>query len=113
MQPPSSCVHSEHLAEFYKLIYANRTNLHVSESSKPFWRCVFVFLAVIYAFISRESPQTCEAPACNNDPDFCPGFMICQPVPKPVFYTIDAICVYLFTIEYGVKLLTAWSVSSR
>ena len=37
--------------------------------------------------------------------------MICEPIPLPVFATIDAVVIYVFTFEYAVKLFTCWAVS--
>ena len=39
--------------------------------------------------------------------------MICAPVPDPIFDRIDDVVIYLFAVEYVVKLLTCWAVSSR
>lgn len=61
----------------------------------------------------RYQPSTCEIPACDNDTDLCPGSIVCEPIPPPVFNVIDAVCIYIFTIEYGVRLFTCWGASSK
>ena len=75
-----------------------------------------ILLAIFTGIIASEpicqyTPATCLSPACHNDPKLCPNSMICEPQPFPVFDTIDAICIYIFTVEYGLKLLSVWSVS--
>jgi len=81
-----------------------------------------VNLVVITAVVSyvastevtlRIVPETCFDPACNNDPVLCPGFQICEDIQSSAFTTIDDICTYLFTIEYGLRFLTCWSVTPR
>ena len=62
---------------------------------------------------NRRVPTTCRFPVCNNDATLCPGQMLCEPVPFPGFEAIDAACIYIFTIEYCVKLFSVWAVDSR
>jgi hypothetical protein len=80
---------------------------------------ILVTLLSIFATVVASEPSlmytptTCFQPACNNNPRWCPGYMICPPEPSPVFETIENLCIYLFTIEYGMKFLTCWSVSPQ
>lgn len=53
--------------------------------------------------IIRIPTTSCSNPVCHNDPVLCPQEMICEPELNPVFFVIDAICVYIFAIEYACK----------
>ena len=61
----------------------------------------------------RKAPVTCAQPACNDDPQFCPGVMVCEPIPPPYLEEINNVVIYLFTLEYLGKLVTCWAVSDR
>ena len=61
----------------------------------------------------QDTPVTCAAPACNNDPILCPGRMICQPIPRYSFQYIEMACVIYFTLHYLIPVLTCWSVTPR
>ena len=61
------------------------------------------------SFPTATSPQ----PACNDDPFLCPGYAICEAVASPSVNAVSDFTTYYFTVEYGLKLLTVWSVSSR
>lgn len=61
----------------------------------------------------RETPSTCTYPACNNDPNICPGEIICEPVAKPFIIKSMRGSLYIFLIEYSIRVLTCWAVSSR
>ena len=77
-----------------------------------------ILLAIFTTVVSSEPsmnrvPATCAAPVCNRDPNLCPGQTLCAPEPLPVFETIENACIFIFTAEYGLKLLTCWTVSAR
>jgi len=55
-------------------------------------------------------PSTCADPACQNDPDLCPGQTICEPQPYRYFFTVEIVCVISFAVDYTVRLLTCWAV---
>lgn len=79
---------------------------------------VVTLLSIFATVVGSEpslmrTPLTCADPACDNNPKWCPGYMICPPEPSPVFETIENICIYLFSIEYGLKFITCWSVSPQ
>jgi hypothetical protein len=59
------------------------------------------------------TPDMCDEPVCNNDPVLCPGYMMCEPVPVPIFDYIEVACVYFFSAEYFLRVLTCWTVSPR
>jgi len=77
---------------------------------------VAIVLSIVVGIVSSEPsmqvvPATCPAPACNHDPVLCPGAQVCAPTIAPVFVKIDAVCVWIFTVEYGLKMLSVWAVS--
>ena len=55
-------------------------------------------------------PATCDYPVCNNDPIICPGQMICEPIEAAELTYIDTICVIIFTIEYGMRMIYVWFI---
>ena len=61
----------------------------------------------------RTIPATCSYPVCDNDSKLCPGAMICRDEISSQFNLIDDLCTYLFTMEYGLRLLTCWAVTPR
>jgi hypothetical protein len=61
----------------------------------------------------RVTPDTCYFPACDNDPNLCPGYMICESEKSPAFTAVESFCIYVFTIEYCLRLLCCWAVSPR
>ena len=66
-----------------------------------------------YLTLHRYSPSACTRPACSDNPELCPGRTICEPIPLRLFSTVDAVVIYIFTIEYLAKLMTCWAVSPR
>lgn len=61
----------------------------------------------------RYQPNTCDDPACDDDPILCPNKMICPSIPPPILSYIDAICVYIFTIDYLIRIILAPFVPAR
>ena len=61
----------------------------------------------------RVTPDFCPSPVCDNDPHICPGTTVCADEAAYQFDIIDRICTYLFTVEYGMRLLTCWAVAPR
>jgi Ion transport protein len=77
---------------------------------------IAIVLSIVAGIVSSEPsmqvvPATCPLPACDHDPVLCPGTQVCAPVTSPVFVMIDAVCVWIFTVEYGLKMLSVWAVS--
>ena len=77
-----------------------------------------IVLAVAAYLVSTEprfqyQPATCAVPTCSDDPSLCPGYTICEAVELPWVTAMSDFTTYYFTVEYGLKLLTVWSVSSR
>ncbi|CAE7393688.1 Kcnb2, partial [Symbiodinium microadriaticum] len=58
-------------------------------------------------------PSTCETPACKNDPEFCPDSEICEPVAPAVFEKIEAVCIGVFTVDYGIRVITVAALPAR
>ena len=73
---------------------------------------ITVFIIASYPSY-QDMPESCAAPACNNDSILCPGRMICQPIPRYSFQYIEMACVICFTLHYLIPVLTCWSVTPR
>ena len=58
----------------------------------------------------NDTPASCLQPACNNDPNKCPGQIICEPIESAQLTYIDMICVIIFSIEYGLRMLLVWFI---
>lgn len=65
--------------------------------------CLFYVLSSINAF--KEPNSSCPDPICNNDPTLCPGTKICEPVNLEYLSTVEMLCVIIFSVEYGVRML--------
>jgi len=50
----------------------------------------------------RYIPENCEHPVCSHDGS--PQLCVCHPVPKPVLMSIEEGILYLFTIEYLLRV---------
>ena len=77
-----------------------------------------IILAVLSYILSTEKylrvvPLSCDMPVCNDDINLCPGSMLCADEAAHQFDVIDRVCTFLFTIEYGLRILTCWSVTPR
>lgn len=75
-----------------------------------------VLINVIGFIVSAEMtsiPSSCSVPVCDNDPKLCPGRQVCEPVSPDVFGGLDDACIYVFTIDYLLRILTCWTVSPR
>ena len=66
-----------------------------------------------YFYRFRVQPTSCANPVCNNVSDICPGTMVCEPTTAPTYLLIEAICNYIFTIEYAIRFFSLWAVDSR
>ena len=94
------------------------------ETSSNLARAIAVFtkLVILIAVISymastepslRVTPNTCETPLCSDDSLLCPGYQTCQDINAPAFDVIENVCVYIFTAEYVLRLISAWAVTQR
>jgi ABC-type multidrug transport system fused ATPase/permease subunit len=63
--------------------------------------------------VAKCCSNSCPHPACNNDPVLCPGTMKCEPMTHASLKTIDDICVYIFTLEYVLRVLSCTTVPMR
>ena len=77
-----------------------------------------IVTAIAAYLISTEpgyqyQPASCAYPLCNDDPTLCPGYQVCENVALPSVNLVSDLTTYYFTVEYGLKLLTVWSVSPR
>ena len=50
--------------------------------------------------------------ACHNDPVLCPGFSVCEPGEDPTLLKIDTVCVVIFTLDYGLRIILSWFVQA-
>jgi len=77
-----------------------------------------IILSIVTGIMSTTSwakyyPSTCDTPACNNDPDVCPGLVLCEPKPFPFFDVIDFVCLGIFTADYCSRILLVSFVPAR
>jgi hypothetical protein len=63
--------------------------------------------------LHRYYPHYCDTPVCNDDPVLCPGRTVCEGESAPALAIVDLVCIVIFTVEYGLRLFTAWAVSPR
>jgi Ion transport protein len=57
------------------------------------------------SYLLRVTPATCSSPACNYDPNLCPGHQICEPQPASYLLVIDTYVISMFTVDYCVRML--------
>ena len=76
-----------------------------------------ILSCVIFVLSSTPSlqhrPSTCEQPACDNDAVLCPDSMVCPPQAPHWFGYIELVCIFIFTVEYAVRVLTVATVPIR
>ena len=60
----------------------------------------------------KTKPTTCSNPVCNNT-SLCPNIMICEPKPPNYFETIELVCLYIFLIDYLIRIILCSTVPSR
>lgn len=60
--------------------------------------CISFILASSPSF--QYSPDDCADPACDDDPDLCPGKKMCEPVELKVFGVIEVVCITIFSMDY-------------
>mmetsp|Transcript_17149 Transcript_17149/g.25714 ORF Transcript_17149/g.25714 Transcript_17149/m.25714 type:complete len:474 (-) Transcript_17149:156-1577(-) len=79
---------------------------------------IVIFLSGFVFIISTDpsiktQPSSCDHPACDDDPQLCPGYKICEPtLPMWLFY-VETFCVVVFSIDYGTRISLVTSVPSR
>jgi hypothetical protein len=61
-------------------------------------------------FMARTARVIADLRRTVISPSLCPNTTICEPINPPYFDTIDMVCVIIFTIDYGIRLLTCWCV---
>ncbi|CAE7629128.1 Kcna3, partial [Symbiodinium microadriaticum] len=60
-----------------------------------------------------HKPDTCSDPACDDDPQFCPGYKICAPESARVFNVLEVTCVSIFIVDYFTRVALVPFVPSR
>lgn len=73
--------------------------------------CVCFVLSSVDDF--RYTPSSCDHPACENDETLCPNTTICEPVQNDFFSVIETCCVIIFTLDYGLRMVTVPFVPPR
>eukprot|EP00605_Chrysophyceae_sp_TOSAG23-4_P001174 GSChrysophyteH1.ASY1.ANO1.1282.1 assembled CDS len=72
--------------------------------------CVSI-LMTLPAFKSHF-PSECDDPVCDNT-TACVGERICTPTVDPTLINLDRICVYIFTADYLVRMMTCIVIPIR
>lgn len=107
----------QRLCAFIFILFEIEESSSMAKGMALLTRFVIIFATIAYIISSdpalRIIPDTCDSPVCDNDHLLCPGYQICQDVISNEFDWIENICVYFFTAEYGVRLLTCWAVTPR
>lgn len=61
----------------------------------------------------QYQPDSCTEPVCENDSTLCANKTVCEPVPADWTVTVELICVIIFSIEYGFRILLVYNVPPR
>lgn len=93
-------------------------NLSYFGSAIGFFMLAVILLSCIFYVISslnvfKYVPTSCSEPICMNDATMCPNRMVCEPVEVDWISTVELICVVIFTVEYGTRMLLVWSMPPR
>lgn len=79
--------------------------------------CVTLISSILYIVSSTQqskiAPDSCDFPVCSYDADLCPNKMICEPDTLSIMVIIEDACVYVFSIDYFLRVLTSGTVPSR
>mmetsp|Transcript_24072 Transcript_24072/g.63477 ORF Transcript_24072/g.63477 Transcript_24072/m.63477 type:complete len:1013 (-) Transcript_24072:214-3252(-) len=79
------------------------------------WASILMLLAILASTVSfilesmpafRETPGTCKPPHVLTVID-------CRPVPLPVFYSLELLCIVVFTIEYVGRMGTVHACTAE
>ena len=71
-----------------------------------------VIVLAVLSYVASTNPQlryiptTCAFPVCNNDPNLCPGYMVCADAELPIVTAVENFTTYYFTAEYCLRFLT-------
>lgn len=61
----------------------------------------------------KHKVDTCQDPVCNNDIEFCNGYMICEPEPPELFVLIEEFCLYIFCLDYLTRFIICSFIPPR
>jgi hypothetical protein len=73
----------------------------------------YLTLNNIILLFFRIRPATCSNPVCDNNPNLCPDRIVCEPIESSTIAQVENAVLYVFFIEYSIRLLTCWTVSVR
>lgn len=69
-----------------------------------------IIIAASVPALSRQ-PSRCQHPACSNS-SLCPGYEICTPTSFQAFDITELVIEIFFLVEYAMRILTVWAVST-
>lgn len=77
-----------------------------------------IILCVMTSFMGsvdkyQTQPDTCYAPACQDDATLCPDKAICAPEPMYELRLIDFMCFIFYSVDLGLRALLTPFVPSR
>lgn len=106
--------------DFLQRVFVTFDDAGASELSK-FLNITFliaVVVATVFLVMStvpsmKERPETCAEPACDHDNEFCPGSMICEPMPPTSFESVQSACAWTFCVDYFTRLFLVGLVPAR
>ena len=82
-----------------------------------FMFCVIILSCTVYVISSlnvfKVPTSACAQPVCSNDPTLCPKQTVCEPNDSDWTNVVELLCVIIFTIEYGFRLLLVWCAPPR
>jgi hypothetical protein len=125
--PPKNYITENEIDEeiSYELNFASRLFIMFEDGQCSILAFIASNLVILSIFIStiasilgtttryQEHPEECLNPACMAGSILCPDENICEPQPNLAIETIENICMYIFTIDYAVCILTCAFVPTR
>ena len=80
--------------------------------------CLVIVTNILSFLISsmpsvKNTPSSCDYPACSYDDDLCPTYEICAPIAASIYEDIDLFCVIFFTVDFGIRLLLCGFMPTR
>lgn len=101
--------HYEHLNIFHRifLIVENPSSCLLGKLWSLSVAVITLLSVIVYVLASlpelNSIPQSCADPVCNNDPELCPGKIMCRPDSVSALSDIENACLYVFIIDYFIR----------